>query len=434
MQERLAAAHAEQRRGIELAVAHLVGQADVEALRRGVLGRGVAGGTLAGLGRLWRPRATGTRPRYRDRPATAARARGCGGTPSGRATSPRRPPPSAPASWSRSTCGPGPRAGRPTRSRSRGPSRRRPSSEGIRLAAPKEPSPSVSLRSPLVWPSVWQLWQLIQPSCESLASWKSRSPRSARRRLRPGPQRDRRDAAAALELDDRDRVVEAVGDVDRLAVGPAATAVGRRPRRSGARFGRARRRSRPRPRPRARRSGPPFGSNASAEGSPAPLPTSPRSRRRLRFEEVGPGGLRTRPGSRTRTWLPTRSPQWTSSKVVRARGLSVWWAIASDFPPGARASPRMLCAGRVRTERSVPVASVDQGELAAEGVGDDEPGLSGQLDHLARAEGELDRPDRLQSRPARSRPSSSTVRRRDQREATTQEAPARRRRRGPGRG
>ena len=30
-----------------------------------------------------------------------------------------------------------------------------------------------------MWPSVWQLWQLIQPSCESLALVKSRSPRSA---------------------------------------------------------------------------------------------------------------------------------------------------------------------------------------------------------------------------------------------------------------
>src|SRR5262249_52491018 len=45
-----------------------------------------------------------------------------------------------------------------------------PSSDRVLLGAPYEPSPKVSASRPLLWPSVWQLWQLIQPSCDSRAS------------------------------------------------------------------------------------------------------------------------------------------------------------------------------------------------------------------------------------------------------------------------
>ena len=38
-----------------------------------------------------------------------------------------------------------------------GPVAATPSSEGTRLGAPYDPSPSVSLKRLLVWPSVWQL-------------------------------------------------------------------------------------------------------------------------------------------------------------------------------------------------------------------------------------------------------------------------------------
>src|SRR5436309_1561888 len=70
-----------------------------------------------------------------------------------------------------------------------GPVAATPRSDGTRLGAPKDPSPSVSLRRSLVWPSVWQLWQLIQPSCDSLALEKSRSPRSAAVGSGRGPRR-----------------------------------------------------------------------------------------------------------------------------------------------------------------------------------------------------------------------------------------------------
>ncbi len=59
-----------------------------------------------------------------------------------------------------------------------GPVAPTPRSELTCLGAPKPPSERVSTLRPLVWPSVWQLWQLIQPSCESRASANSRSPRS----------------------------------------------------------------------------------------------------------------------------------------------------------------------------------------------------------------------------------------------------------------
>ena len=51
-----------------------------------------------------------------------------------------------------------------------GPVSATPPKGGIRLAAPNEPSPSVSLSASLEWPSAWQLWQLIQFSSESRAS------------------------------------------------------------------------------------------------------------------------------------------------------------------------------------------------------------------------------------------------------------------------
>jgi hypothetical protein len=51
-----------------------------------------------------------------------------------------------------------------------------PSSEGICLGVPKVPSVELSFRRPLVCPSVWQEWQLYQPSSERRASWKSISP------------------------------------------------------------------------------------------------------------------------------------------------------------------------------------------------------------------------------------------------------------------
>src|SRR5438105_13659358 len=62
-----------------------------------------------------------------------------------------------------------------------------PSRDRTRLGAPKEPSPRLSFRRPLLWPSVWQLWQLNQPSKESRASWNSSSPRSAALSFGGGP-------------------------------------------------------------------------------------------------------------------------------------------------------------------------------------------------------------------------------------------------------
>ena len=45
-----------------------------------------------------------------------------------------------------------------------------PSSESTCFGAPNEASVKLSLRRPLACPSGWQLWQLIQASCERRAS------------------------------------------------------------------------------------------------------------------------------------------------------------------------------------------------------------------------------------------------------------------------
>ncbi len=137
------------------------------------------------------------RARWRDRPhrtpTTAARAaQACRDTRSGRR--PARRSASVPCmvvaidlrTWSSS------RSIEPVQVQ--GPVAATPSSEGTRFGAPYEPSPSVSLSRPLVWPSVWQLWQLIQPSCET-RRWK----KAARRGRRPsaraaGPGRSSRAA------------------------------------------------------------------------------------------------------------------------------------------------------------------------------------------------------------------------------------------------
>ena len=203
-----------------------------------------------------------------------------------------------------------------------------------------------------MWPSVWQLWQLIQPSCDSLALENSRSPRSAAVGSGRGPRRDRRGPLAGRRGDDRDRVVERVGDVDELAV--RADGHGRRPAAHDdpARpLVRRPRRSRPRRPPPARRSPCRGGRRRSRPGRP------PRSRRPPGRTAGRRRAARrpSRPPAATRPAAPagdcgSTGPSGRRRSVACARRLSTWCASTSVRPSGEKASPRMLCAGSDRTD------------------------------------------------------------------------------------
>ena len=80
-----------------------------------------------------------------------------------------------------------------------------------------------------MWPSVWQLWQLIQPSCDNLRTVKEPLAPVGGGRLGPRPQADRRGSLAGRRRDDRDRVVQAVGDVEEFPVRAGRHGGGRRP-------------------------------------------------------------------------------------------------------------------------------------------------------------------------------------------------------------
>ena len=263
------------------------------------------------------------------------------------------------------------------------------------------------------------------------------------RRLRPGPREIVAEAAAGADLDDRDRVVAACRRRRPTPrPGRAPRPSGRPPtaiRRKG--WPRARGRWPPRRRPRRATIRPPVARRRRLpSGSPAALPTSPRSMRRLprRRSASGLGGRQGVDPEDAEVIVHQRAPVDVVEAGL-ARRLSVWCATTSVRPSGPVASPRMLCAGRDRTDSSVPSRRVDHGELAAEGVGDDERRPVPDQGQLSRAERQVERPGDLQ-RPGRPSPSPAPARS-DERQPARPErgddagaSRRARRRRGPGRG